>query len=155
MLASCSPSAASLRANSGAGASSSSSSICSRGVAALQPRSRLACRQRRRQHSAIRSAAQTEDDLPAVLGLSPEYCNDFECTSSPAVEQTVRSVARDITRSSWSASRFARDCEYKDPMLSLKGRDSYDRNRFVRDCISEPKVRRCCRRCPVPPDHAA
>lgn len=30
--------------------------------------------------------------------LDTDYCNDFVCTSSPAVEQTIRSLARDITR---------------------------------------------------------
>jgi hypothetical protein len=34
----------------------------------------------------------------AIQGLQEDYCNDFECTSSPAVEMTVRQLAKDITK---------------------------------------------------------
>lgn len=36
--------------------------------------------------------------LRSIEGLDTDYCNDFECTSSPAVEQTVRSLARELQR---------------------------------------------------------
>ena len=36
--------------------------------------------------------------LLSIDGLDTDYCDDFECTSSPAVEQTVRSLARELAR---------------------------------------------------------
>ena len=42
------------------------------------------------------------------------YCDEFECTSSPAVEQTVRALARDLTRlRTWTLSLFAKDVRYR------------------------------------------
>ena len=42
------------------------------------------------------------------------YCDDFVCTSSPAVEQTVRALARDLTRlRTWTLSLFAKDVRYQ------------------------------------------
>jgi hypothetical protein len=42
------------------------------------------------------------------------YCDEFECTSSPAVEQTVRALARDLTRlRTWTLSLFAKDVRYQ------------------------------------------
>ena len=50
-------------------------------------------------------AKGSETDAPprtfadmTIDNLDDDYCNDFVCNSSPAVEQTVRSLARDITR---------------------------------------------------------
>ncbi len=36
--------------------------------------------------------------------LDTNYCDDFECTSSPAVEQTVRSLARELQRGKYSTA---------------------------------------------------
>ena len=42
-------------------------------------------------------------------------CSDFECKSSPAVEATIRSFARDVARCNgvWTRSLFAKNVEYK------------------------------------------
>ena len=41
-------------------------------------------------------------------GLTSNYCDDFVCTSSPAVEQNLRALARDLTRlNTWTISLFA------------------------------------------------
>lgn len=53
-----------------------------------------------------RIATQTIDDLDR------DYCDDFQCTSSPAVEQTVRAFARDCTRLKYTTSLFNKDCTY-------------------------------------------
>lgn len=55
---------------------------------------------------------EEEDDLQ-IEGLKSDYCDDFVCTSSPAVEQTVRSLAKDLVRRSWTFSLFTRDVWYK------------------------------------------
>lgn len=36
--------------------------------------------------------------LRSIDNLDTDYCDDFVCTSSPAIEQTVRSLARELTR---------------------------------------------------------
>ena len=41
-------------------------------------------------------ALTASDPLPA--GLGSDYCDDFVCTSSPAVEASVRQLAKDIQR---------------------------------------------------------
>ena len=48
-----------------------------------------------------------------IEGLRSDYCDDFVCTSSPAVEQTVRSLARDLVRQKWTPSLFTRDVVYQ------------------------------------------
>lgn len=44
---------------------------------------------------------------PDIQGLDRNYCDDFVCTSSPAVEQTVRSFARDLVRTRIWATKLA------------------------------------------------
>jgi hypothetical protein len=62
-------------------------------------------------------AAKTESGprTPAleIENLETAYCNDFECTSSPAVEQTVRSFARDIQRIKYTTALFQPDVKYQ------------------------------------------
>jgi hypothetical protein len=60
---------------------------------------------------AVLETKQAEEDVQ-IEGLSSNYCDDFVCTSSPAVEQTVRALARDLCRQSWTASLFTRDVTY-------------------------------------------
>lgn len=40
--------------------------------------------------------------------------DDFECTSSPAVEQTVRTIARDLQRCAFTRASFQPDATYED-----------------------------------------
>ena len=54
-----------------------------------------------------------EEQEMQIEGLRSDYCDDFVCTSSPAVEQTVRSLAKDLVRRSWTPSLFTRDVRYK------------------------------------------
>ncbi len=64
--------------------------------------------------SAILETKQVEEEENLQIeGLKSDYCDDFVCTSSPAVEQTVRSLARDLVRRSWTFSLFTRDVSYK------------------------------------------
>jgi hypothetical protein len=50
---------------------------------------------------------------PDIENLSTDYCDDFECTSSPAVEQTVRSMAQDLLRVRYSKRLFQTDVQYQ------------------------------------------
>ncbi len=57
----------------------------------------------------------------------PSYCSDFVCTSSPAVELTVKAVAKDIERGNgvWTTSLLSKNIEYRDAYCSTKGIDSF------------------------------
>jgi len=54
-----------------------------------------------------------EEEEMQIEGLRSDFCDDFVCTSSPAVEQTVRSLANDLVRRSWTFSLFTRDVSYR------------------------------------------
>ncbi len=47
------------------------------------------------------------DDM-SVDNLPPSYCDDFSCTSSPAVELTVKALAKDIERGNGKSEIFTR-----------------------------------------------
>jgi hypothetical protein len=54
-----------------------------------------------------------DDEELQIEGLRSDYCDDFVCTSSPAVEQTVRALARDLVRQKWTPGLFTRDVVYQ------------------------------------------
>ncbi|KAK9823104.1 hypothetical protein WJX72_000285 [[Myrmecia] bisecta] len=82
-----------------------------------------------------------EEEEQEIEGLSRDYCTEFVCTSSPAVEQTVRALARDLTRlNTWTTSLFQKDVEYKDPLRSFRGVEKYKRLNYPYDNIKDPKV---------------
>ena len=57
---------------------------------------------------------EDDEDLDIQIeGLTEDYCDDFVCTSSPAVEQTLRSLAKDLVRRKWTAILFAKDVKYR------------------------------------------
>lgn len=62
-----------------------------------------------------------EDPLE-VEDINRDYCNDFVCTSSPLVEETIKAFGVDIQRpGKWTLSRFAEDVLYK--VLSFYTKD--------------------------------
>ncbi|KAL6780762.1 CGL52 [Auxenochlorella protothecoides x Auxenochlorella symbiontica] len=69
-------------------------------------------------------------------------CDDFVCTSSPAVENSVRTLARDIQRAdgSWTRRILAPDVVYKDNFRSFKGIQGYDSLDFVPNVVSPSRV---------------
>ncbi|KAK9818910.1 hypothetical protein WJX81_001762 [Elliptochloris bilobata] len=86
------------------------------------------------------STSEEEEDLQ-IEGIDKNYCDEFVCTSSPAVEQNLRALARDLTRlRTWTLSLFAKDVRYQDRFRSFTGKDKYVRLKFVADCIGDPKV---------------
>lgn len=70
---------------------------------------------RRRRRTSLPAKLESEYELTSeVENVDRNYCDDFVCTSSPAVEQTVKAFAVDIQRcSSWTTSRFMDDVTYK------------------------------------------
>ena len=62
-------------------------------------------------------------DIP---GLANEFCDDFVCQSSPAVEQCVRTLGRDIVDTKWRPGSFARTVEYEGPFRRFTGFAGYE-----------------------------
>lgn len=75
-----------------------------------------------------------------IEGLKSDYCDEFVCTSSPAVEQTVRSLARDLVRRSWTPSLFTRDVTYKDAFRRFTGGEKHKRLTHISESVKDAKV---------------
>lgn len=75
-----------------------------------------------------------------IDNLDETYCNDFECTSSPAVEQTVRQLARDITRFKYNTNYFQPDVQFNDGFRSFKGSDKYRNGFWARESLQNPRA---------------
>lgn len=73
------------------------------------------------------SVRATNDKELEIENLSTNYCDDFVCTSSPAVETTVRSLARDIERGNgvWTQSFLSRDVEYEGTFRKMYGMENF------------------------------
>ena len=72
-------------------------------------------RPQKRSRCRASTEAQT-DEQPEVQieGIDQNFCDDFVCTSSPAVERNLRALARDVVRTStWTADLFADEVRYK------------------------------------------
>ena len=81
-------------------------------------------------------------DQQEIENINRNYCDDFICTSSPAVEKTVRSLANDIIRANgvWTRSLFSNTvAEYKG-FRSFKGRDGYKTLDFIPKYVEAPVV---------------
>ena len=81
---------------------------------------------------------------PRIEDLSEDYCDDFVCKSSPAVEQSVKQLARDICSTAgpgWSPRQFAPKVSYSDKALRrFEGNEKYGRPTFLRDFFGKCKV---------------
>lgn len=98
-----------------------------------------------------------EDPLE-VQDIDREYCNDFVCTSSPSVEETIKAFAVDLQRPGrWTMSRFPEDVIYRvsllgrirsdvtavmmqDPLRSFKGKEKYERLNWISQSVKKPRV---------------
>lgn len=92
------------------------------------------------QGSQASTEARTQFD-GVIEGLNKEYCDDFVCTSSPAVEATVRALSRDIRRGNgvWTRTLFARNVKYRG-FGSFKGPDGYQKLNFVPKYVSKDRT---------------
>lgn len=103
-----------------------------------------------------RAAGDGEADTATVLGPGVEarseadkivdgmtfaqLCDEFECTSSPAVEQTARLIARDMLEGSKVLGIYALFVKYKDPLRSFSGRAAYKRNSWADGALRDKSV---------------
>lgn len=91
----------------------------------------------------VRAAEQQSKPIAEqrIEGLSTDYCDDFECTSSPAVEASVRTLAKDLQRANgrWTPI-YASNVEYSDPYRKFKGPEGYQRLDFVATSVTDPAV---------------
>eukprot|EP00879_Flechtneria_rotunda_P019285 GHRR01020253.1.p1 GENE.GHRR01020253.1~~GHRR01020253.1.p1 ORF type:complete len:249 (+),score=28.78 GHRR01020253.1:60-806(+) len=86
-----------------------------------------------------RSQQKTTADM-TIDDLDDNYCDDFECTSSPAVEMTVRSVARDITRFKFNTTFLQPDVQYSDGVRSFKSADKYRSAFWAKAALKNPRA---------------
>ena len=98
------------------------------------------CRRGTTRTPSLRSNSNRTRCLPprtsdVVENLSEDYCDDFVCKSSPAVEQSVKQLARDIcSTAGWSPRQFAPKVSYSDKALRrFEGNEKYGRLTFLRD----------------------
>ncbi|KAI8465799.1 MAG: hypothetical protein J3K34DRAFT_461205 [Monoraphidium minutum] len=89
---------------------------------------------------AVAQAQERDAALMTIEDLDSQYCDDFECTSSPAVEQTVRTVARDLQRGAYTRAAFQPDAAFDDGFRSFKGTGRLARGAWLRDVMKDPKV---------------
>ncbi|KAG2453299.1 hypothetical protein HYH02_001525 [Chlamydomonas schloesseri] len=76
-----------------------------------------------------------------IEDLDTDYCDDFVCTSSPAVEQTVRSLARELQRGRYATtSLYQPGVTYSDGFRTFTGVEGYKRQRWVIDNVEKFKT---------------
>ncbi|PNH03088.1 hypothetical protein TSOC_010870 [Tetrabaena socialis] len=76
--------------------------------------------------------------LKTIEDLDTNYCDDFVCTSSPAVEVTVRSMARELTRGRYATlSMFQPTVTYWDGFRAFRGAEGYKKQRWVADHVQK------------------
>lgn len=87
---------------------------------------------------------RAESTARKIEGLADKFCNDFECTGSPAIEPTVRALAKDIERSVCNSNRtmtnYLMQVKYSDPLRSFEGREKYATMKYISDTIGDPKA---------------
>ena len=108
--------------------------------AAAQLRSAAAQQQQQQRHP-VAAAAQARE-AETIENLNTDYCDEFECTSSPAVEATVRATARALGRSAAAPGRpfLSRNVEYQDSFRRFKGPEGYQTLTFVQDAVASPRI---------------
>ena len=65
----------------------------------------------------------------SVIEDLPQLCDEFQCNSSPSVESTIRSFARNVeNRTTWTVAIFAREVQYKVRHQSAHGNTEHLRD---------------------------
>ena len=98
-------------------------------VSARSSRSRRSSTHRSLRVSVVSRAAVDEEFRKSVDGLQ-EPCDDFVCKSSPAVENTLKTLVKDINAcrgTTRSVKPYAPDVTYDDGALRFTGSDKYKR----------------------------
>ena len=93
-------------------------------VSSVRSRPQTATSPRPQKRSRCRASTEAQTDEQSevqIEGLDQNFCDDFVCTSSPAVERNLRALARDVVRTStWTADLFADEVRYKVSIGSLQ-----------------------------------
>jgi hypothetical protein len=85
--------------------------------------------------------AMRSTSIDEIKGLTRDYCDEFVCSSSPSVEQGVRSFAKDLERMRYTKSLFFKDASFSDDSFrSFKGADGFVRQTWILDSVQKPKV---------------
>jgi hypothetical protein len=85
----------------------------------IAARSRSVAKDVRAFAQATEERSRTPESSALLENVTTDYCNDFECTSSPAVASTVASVSQDLRRGCrYTTSLFAKDVKYTVGALS-------------------------------------
>lgn len=133
-----------------------------------RPQSANSPRPQKRSRCRASTEAQTDEQSEVQIeGIDQNFCDDFVCTSSPAVERNLRALARDVVRTStWTADLFADEVRYKvcigsmpwqsllvhsvhasvyahnlqDKFRSTEGIAQYKRQTYLAGAVKDPKV---------------
>ena len=89
----------------------------------------------RRDRRTLKTPAATD-----VEGATEDYCDESVCKTSPQVEETVRSLAKDIELVRWSQRLFQGEVKYGDKFRNFQGRDNYARSNFIQETVENPKA---------------
>lgn len=84
----------------------------------------------------VKAAERRSVAEQTIEDLDKNYCDDFECTSSPSIEQTVRVLARDTERLRYSPKLFQADVQFENGSRSFKGNAKYNRPTWAGSCLS-------------------
>ncbi|KAL3155619.1 hypothetical protein ABBQ38_010872 [Trebouxia sp. C0009 RCD-2024] len=107
---------------------------CRKVTHSVRPQKRSRCR-------ASTEAPTDQKQELQIEGIEQNYCDDFVCTSSPAVERNLRALARDVARTStWTTDLFADEVRYKDRFRSTEGIAQYTRQTYLAGAVKQPKV---------------
>jgi len=92
-------------------------------------------------NNALRSLRSFDASDITIAGLIPldEICDEFVCKSSPAVEGSLRQIARDIVsrkEAGRSMTPFANDVVFDDGARRFVGKESYAAHSYIADNVA-------------------
>eukprot|EP01024_Parvocaulis_polyphysoides_P012067 TRINITY_DN14304_c0_g2_i1.p1 TRINITY_DN14304_c0_g2~~TRINITY_DN14304_c0_g2_i1.p1 ORF type:complete len:309 (+),score=44.36 TRINITY_DN14304_c0_g2_i1:72-929(+) len=88
-----------------------------------------------KQQQQLNTTTLAKEERVEIEGLQEQYCDDFVCSSGPAVEQNIRALQRDIGRGEWSLNKFSQNVRYSDGFRRFTGQDCYLRNNWAKECV--------------------
>eukprot|EP00892_Ulva_mutabilis_P011268 jgi/Ulvmu1/8513/UM044_0047.1 len=91
------------------------------------------------QRDLVRCAAIRSGSDEKIDNLSTVYCDDFKCDSSPQVERTIRSFAKNVElHTKWTITIFAEDAEYAEGgVIKVKGKQYFRELTWNQDTMSD------------------
>ena len=89
----------------------------------------------------VRCRSASQQEQVEIENLTEDFCDDFVCKSSPAVEQSVRKLGNNILQLSYSKRQFAPKVKYSDGFRTFQGSVNYDRMNFLREYFEGSKCK--------------